>query len=57
MTCLWLGVEVGLVLGMALDATRLLQPWATPAVAETTKQVRARFASVAVGILVRDFLD
>ncbi|XP_034239856.1 sodium-independent sulfate anion transporter-like [Thrips palmi] len=38
LTCLWLGVEVGLVVGMLLDATRLLQPWTTPAVADTARQ-------------------
>ncbi|KAK3927776.1 Sodium-independent sulfate anion transporter [Frankliniella fusca] len=37
-TCLWLGVEVGLVVGMAMDATRLLQPWARPSLDEVVKK-------------------
>ncbi|XP_052130847.1 sodium-independent sulfate anion transporter-like [Frankliniella occidentalis] len=37
-TCLWLGVEVGLVVGMAMDATRLLQPWARPSLSEVVKK-------------------
>ncbi|KAJ1527218.1 hypothetical protein ONE63_008745 [Megalurothrips usitatus] len=41
LTCLWLGVEVGLVLGMAMDATRLLQPWARPSMTDTLRTTEA----------------
>lgn len=40
--CLCFGVEVGLVLGMALDLTRLLHVWARPRITITICCVRTR---------------